>query len=665
MAWDTSLEVFFPTPARKGYADFTGSTTVEADGTINAIASGAAALAGSTTLSAEGTAETLAAAALAGSTTLSADGHVTESVPVDILVTFDGMTEDAALSPAMVQSAAIVADPSKAGTWRHYDVTDVNTPLDHTFVRAANYERRTPVSVNGTTYRDAAGTRLIEFLHEGVGWGAGPDFDPTELDVLRWTAPAGIGQNLSITSLAQFNADVDGSPQDTNIDHLTVYSGLHWMVATQHRDMLDTRNTIQAHASVDEGPSNKGRRIPVVPGVTYSVTLRANNEEGRAEVVVVNNETGELVGSSWCPGSGIGSTPTFALIQDYLRFYGGASRHSLIAIDFTNAALPLESIIVPAPTSLVVAQSNIDEVTLTWNSRAMFFDIERRADGGAWASVATDVSDWTITLTTDDTFSWVDDTVVDGVTYEYRITAKVGDWSSVATFDPIAVDNDAFVPPTPEVLHWPLNDGSGTTITAAVGVNGTTDAGWSASTHSGTGAALDLDGTSQKSYGDANTVFGTDKITASLWVNADSWPGGADGTYRVLLANRDQTNPVAGISFIVYARFNALIVGLGKSFAQRLWSFAVPTAGEWHNIVIEMDTNTADTAGSVQLWVDGVLQSGTPSGSATLDGNIPDSVLRVGGMSAVGYFPGLIDDVRIYNRSLTSQELAALAAVSE
>lgn len=81
------------------------------------------------------------------------------------------------------------------------------------------------------------------------------------------------------------------------------------------------------------------------------------------------------------------------------------------------------------------------------------------------------------------------------------------------------------------------------------------------------------------------------------------------------------------------------------------------TPGTWHHLV-----GTFDGVGGA-LYIDGVLQQQVEPSSGT---PTPASVWDIGDISAggvgTGYFPGRIDDVRVYSGALTADEVSQLYA---
>lgn len=78
----------------------------------------------------------------------------------------------------------------------------------------------------------------------------------------------------------------------------------------------------------------------------------------------------------------------------------------------------------------------------------------------------------------------------------------------------------------------------------------------------------------------------------------------------------------------------------------------VPTTNAWHHVTLTWIGNSATSI----LYLDGVKYGVTVQASTNVGslGNV-----NIGG-TAVGYFSGLIDDVRIYNRALSAAEIQAM-----
>jgi concanavalin A-like lectin/glucanase superfamily protein len=82
--------------------------------------------------------------------------------------------------------------------------------------------------------------------------------------------------------------------------------------------------------------------------------------------------------------------------------------------------------------------------------------------------------------------------------------------------------------------------------------------------------------------------------------------------------------------------------------------------GLWHSVVVIFTTDTA-TAGtnSITIYVDGVLEQGTLTGSGLYGGGCPSCNLMFGAVEAGASLAGALDNVRIYQRALSAAEALA------
>ncbi len=79
--------------------------------------------------------------------------------------------------------------------------------------------------------------------------------------------------------------------------------------------------------------------------------------------------------------------------------------------------------------------------------------------------------------------------------------------------------------------------------------------------------------------------------------------------------------------------------------------------GQWHHLFAKVSQN------NIELWVDGVLKA-TATQTSSNPSLVTSKNLNIGfynqGSSAPGYFEGSMDEVRLYNRDLTGNEIQAL-----
>lgn len=214
------------------------------------------------------------------------------------------------------------------------------------------------------------------------------------------------------------------------------------------------------------------------------------------------------------------------------------------------------------------------------------------------------------------------------------------------------------------VGHWTLDETSGTTAadSSGNGNDGTMGGGLSATNDSITGrvdGALDFDGADD--YIDAGSGTGLDipgDISISVWINADtiSCPGWCDivsnyntagnsAQYELAILNSQMTfNAGDGGSFTIYATTTS------------------PPAGRWTHVVATRDTSVTNT----RIYFDGVLQPGAfDAGPNTIPtSGFGNTTIGRAGQFNGQYFNGTIDDVRVYNRTLSSSEVSLLYCTS-
>ncbi len=182
-------------------------------------------------------------------------------------------------------------------------------------------------------------------------------------------------------------------------------------------------------------------------------------------------------------------------------------------------------------------------------------------------------------------------------------------------------------PTDPELLWWKLNDGSGTTIAAAVGPTGTTDGGW------GTGV-LDLSGFQIASSDSAINYGSTHVITIAGWVEFDDVT-----TTQILFESSANADSTAGafLAFVDNGVFGVIVV------------------------VFDMTSN-----GTIKVYFGETLQSLTTIDnsfvSASLD--IPSTqTLYLGNRGGLFFrLNAKLADFRIYSRELDATAVSALYA---
>lgn len=214
------------------------------------------------------------------------------------------------------------------------------------------------------------------------------------------------------------------------------------------------------------------------------------------------------------------------------------------------------------------------------------------------------------------------------------------------------------------VSHYKLDDCTGSTLndssgnnnplTITIGATGsqtttgtcTTSGAWFNGATGKYASSLNFDGTDDYARDSSYTYDLRDRFTLATWVKSSSmcsashylveleygkpllWTGGGGCTANVTMRNSTDTN--------------------WNSFTGTTYL----TDNTWYHLATTYDTTT----GSVKIYVNGKLES---TNTHTSQGGTAATSLSIGGRSTV-YFPGQLDDVRIYNYALTDAQIKML-----
>jgi hypothetical protein len=202
------------------------------------------------------------------------------------------------------------------------------------------------------------------------------------------------------------------------------------------------------------------------------------------------------------------------------------------------------------------------------------------------------------------------------------------------------------------VAHWDFNEGSGTIAHDIIG-------GYDGTLHGATwtdgisGSGVYFDGVNDYIQCDS-PVLNIPPYTICVWANASSLPGWATAH---LLSNGGQTRNSYGFYFSIEYEDNWQfgVADDGTSLLQVSNSLA--STGKW--VFLVGIWNGSQTPGSLQLYVNG-LPIGTYDSGAWYTGSEDD--LRMGAPSntLAYFFNGILDDVRIYDRVLSGEEIFKL-----
>jgi glucose/arabinose dehydrogenase/chitodextrinase len=232
----------------------------------------------------------------------------------------------------------------------------------------------------------------------------------------------------------------------------------------------------------------------------------------------------------------------------------------------------------------------------------------------------------------------------DGGAQTHALVVPATDQSYTATYTATTVNNGP-------VAAWGFNETSGTTAADASGNNNTaTLLNGLAHALGKYGNGLSFDGTNDYLSAPNSTSLNVagNALTISMWVN----PAGTAGDQVVLGKhwNPTMTSPYYqyGLEFQANARTPVFQIGTASGTQQASMGSALP-AGQWSHLAIVFNGT------SVQFYVNGTLVTTQPlSATITARGN----PLQLGADASPGqFYKGLLDNVRIYNRTLNTSEV--------
>jgi hypothetical protein len=234
---------------------------------------------------------------------------------------------------------------------------------------------------------------------------------------------------------------------------------------------------------------------------------------------------------------------------------------------------------------------------------------------------------------------------------------QIGSWDCISSISALLAANPTrntatYAVPQNYVGYWPLDETSGTIANdlSGAGNNGSlvNPATWATGF---IGGCLTLYGSQSNSYVQLNNPLNND-FTISLWVKTTQDPAGATTwtTGKGLVSNtNDLGTSVLGGKF-------AFGVGNPSTTIQSTTSIR---DGNWHHCV----ATRQQTTGIMSVYVDGALEATGIGSRNTLNAS---SRLLFGAVSTLtpggGFFNGSLDDIKIFSRTLSSNEVYALYA---
>ena len=206
------------------------------------------------------------------------------------------------------------------------------------------------------------------------------------------------------------------------------------------------------------------------------------------------------------------------------------------------------------------------------------------------------------------------------------------------------------------VGYWNFDEGEGTTANDSGGTNHGTINGATWTTGQ-VGGALEFDGVDDyvniPDSGDFD--FGAGDFSMSLWMQTDG-PSNIHGEQYILDFRQNDNDPhIELYTTTAQGRWGYLGTHSEPIEQQHVrvdyWDSNI-NDGRWHHISI---TLVNGTAGGYKLYLDGV-----EVGQATFSGTLSDwDTIKIGGddVHQPDFFHGLIDEVRVYSRALSAEQI--------
>ena len=437
-------------------------------------------------------------------------------------------------------------------------------------------------------------------------------------------------QGEEMLTTAQFGAD-DADALDWS--RTNTYSG----IVSLYTDLIRLRRNLDGRSS-----GLKGLNVSTIwrdDGNKLIAYRRWDSGSGGDDVIVICN----FANTNWpsynvpnFPKTGIWYTQLNSDSTKYSSDYGSyGSSSTTVSVNTATISIAPYSVLIlsqnvpgapPTPQNLKATPTGTNQIDLVWSlSSGATGYVVKRDDSQIATTSTTNYSDVGLAM---------------GVPYCYTVAATNSGGVS-ADSAPACATIPTGSAETNLLAYWTFDEGSGATAYDSSGNANTGTVVSAAWTGGMVNAALYFDGTAQATVPNAVSLNPLNGITIAAWINSDGWFGnprilekGPDNQYRLLDQSGQLMFDVIGVTNVVTS---------------------LPSAGTWHHVA-----GTYDGA-SMALYVDGQLAAQQSAG-----GTIPVSTntLAIGNLPGSGnpfnHFSGSIDDVRIYGRGLTANEVAQL-----
>ncbi|MBS0206327.1 MAG: DUF1553 domain-containing protein [Planctomycetes bacterium] len=228
--------------------------------------------------------------------------------------------------------------------------------------------------------------------------------------------------------------------------------------------------------------------------------------------------------------------------------------------------------------------------------------------------------------------------------------------ASIASWEPRLRDAyaNSTVIPVP-LLHWPLDEISGIEVTERNNPARKGQLIGKGEWVSGKlGGALKLDGNSHVEAGDFANFERTDRFSYGAWVNV------ASKDAATIISRMDDADAHRGFDLLLAnGKLTAHLVHHWPDNALHVVTKADVPLNQWTHVSATYDGSS--TGEGFKLYVDGKLQEVDITNKHLSETTRTTKPLRIGRRTSGAPCRGSIDDVRIFDRDLTADEVAAVA----
>ncbi|MGE4286985.1 MAG: LamG domain-containing protein [Phycisphaerae bacterium] len=147
-------------------------------------------------------------------------------------------------------------------------------------------------------------------------------------------------------------------------------------------------------------------------------------------------------------------------------------------------------------------------------------------------------------------------------------------------------------------------------------------------------------------------ILGSASRTCSAWIKTEAYGANIIGWG---MAGETATKWALNASLE-----GKLMLSIGGGSANDVYGTAMIADGNWHHIVVAVAEDDNTTTADVKMYVDGVLDEISKSSDAPINTASSYDVTIGSPVGMNGWYPITLDDVKIYNRAISAEEVAEL-----